>query len=66
MTSICEIIETIHLEAQSIDSIFRNKPRYLMSLYAKEGMKKMGLTFGLNLTSMNVRVPSCGVSSKGI
>jgi hypothetical protein len=61
MTSICEIIETIHLEAQSIDSIFRNKPRYLMSLYAKEGMKKMGLTFGLNLTSMNVRVPSSGV-----
>ncbi|MDY3326702.1 hypothetical protein PG299_02600 [Riemerella anatipestifer] len=53
-----EIVDIIYLEAQSIDSIFRNKPRYLMSLYAKEGMSKLNLTFGLNIIGMNFRVPS--------
>lgn len=58
MATLSDIIETIHLEAQSIDSIFRNKPRYLYGLYGKEGLKKLGLTFGTNIIGMNVRIPS--------
>ena len=57
-TSLFDIVETLHLEAQSIDSLFRNKPRYLYNLYAKEGLKKIGLTFGLNVKGMNFNVPS--------
>ena len=57
-TSLFDIVETLRLEAQTIDSLFRNKPRYLFNLYAKEGMKKIGLTFGLNVKGMNFYVPS--------
>lgn len=66
MTSLFEIVDAIHLEAQGIDSIFRNKPRYLMAMYAKEGMKKLGLTFGLNIKGMNIRIPSSCVVYKPI
>lgn len=58
MTSLFEIVETIHLESQNIDSLFRNKPRYEMNRHAKDGMKKIGLTFGLNVKGMNFKVPS--------
>lgn len=63
-TSLFDIVETLHLEAQSIDSLFRNKPRYLYNLYAKEGLKKIGLTFGLNVKGMNFNVPSSCVAYK--
>lgn len=58
MTSLFDIIETIYLESQQIDSIFRNKSRYMMGRYAKEGMKKLNLTFGMNIKGMNVQIPS--------
>lgn len=59
-----EIVDIIYLESQSIDSLFRNKPRYLISLYAKEGMSKLNLTFGLNIIGMNFTVPSSCVVYK--
>lgn len=63
MTSVQEIVEGIYLEAQSIDSIFRNKERYLMYKYAKDGLKKLNLTFAQNLKGMNFNIPiSCKVS----
>lgn len=57
-SSLKDIVESIYLEAQSIDSIFRNKERYMMYRYAKEGMKKLQLTFGLNIVGMNAIVPA--------
>ena len=58
MATLSDIIEKIHLEAQTPDSIFRNKPRYLYGIYGKEGLKKLGLTFGTNIIGMNMRIPS--------
>ena len=64
MGSIQEIVEGIYLEAQSIDSIFRNKERYLMYKYAKDGLRKLNLTFSQNLKGMNFHVPiSCKVQA---
>lgn len=64
MTTLFDIIETLHIESQQIDSIFRNKSRYLMARYAKEGMKKLNLTFGLGLKGFNLFVPSSCVVYK--
>ncbi|WP_294202995.1 hypothetical protein [uncultured Chryseobacterium sp.] len=58
MTSLFDIVETIYLQSQEIDSVFRNKSRYMMVLYAKEGMKRLNLTFAMNVKAMNVRIPS--------
>lgn len=57
-----DIIENIWLEAQDIDSLFRNKKRYMIVKYAKEGLKELQLTIATHINGMNVRVPqSCRV-----
>ena len=53
-----DIVGKIYLESQIDDSIFRNKPRFLMNLYAKEGMKKLNLTFGIHIKGINATIPS--------
>ena len=64
MTSIQEIVEGMYLEAQSIDSLFRNKERYLFYKYSKDALKKLNLTFSQNLKGMNFHVPiSCKVQA---
>lgn len=61
-TTLFDIIETLSIESQQIDSVFRNKPRFMMIRYAKEGMKRLNLTFGMNVKGMNVQIPaSCTV-----
>lgn len=44
-TTLHEIIEDIWMEAQDIDSIFRNKRRYMMVRYAKEGLRELEIKF---------------------
>jgi hypothetical protein len=61
-TTIQDVVEEIFLESQSIDSIFRNKERYLMYRYAKTGLNKLNLSFASNLKGLNVDIPfSCKV-----
>lgn len=61
-TTIQDVVEEIYLESQSIDSIFRNKERYLMYRYAKTGLNKLNLSFASNLKGLNVDIPfSCKV-----
>lgn len=61
-TTIQDIVDEIYLEAQSIDSLFRNKERFLMYKYAKDGLNKLNLSFASNLKGMNIEVPmSCKV-----
>lgn len=61
-TSIQDVVEEIYLESQSIDSLFRNKERYLMYRYAKMGLNKLNLSFASNLKGLNVEIPfSCKV-----
>lgn len=61
-TTLHDIIEEIHLESQDIDSIFRNKKRYMMARYAISGLQELNLTFATNLATMNVEIPtSCKV-----
>lgn len=63
MPTLKDIVETIYTEAQSPDSIFRNKERWVMYRYAKQALDKFNLTFGQNLKGMNVHIPfSCKVS----
>lgn len=57
-----DIIENIWLETQDIDSIFRNKKRYMIVKYAKEGLKELQMTFATHINAMNFKVPpSCRV-----
>lgn len=58
MASVQDIVEGLYLESQSIDSIIRNKERYLMYKHAKDGLKRLNLTFGQNLKGMNFIVPA--------
>lgn len=61
-TSIKDVVEEIFLESQSLDSIFRNKERYLMYRYAKYGLNKLNLSFASNLKAINTEIPfSCKV-----
>lgn len=61
-TTIQDVVEEIYLEAQSEDSIFRNKPKYLMYRYAKSGLNKLNLSFASSLVAINTEVPfSCKV-----
>ena len=61
-TTLHDIIEDIHLEAQDGDSIFRNKKRYNMVRYAKEGLQELEMTFATHLRGMNVEIgTSCKV-----
>lgn len=61
-TTIKDIVEEIYLESQSIDSIFRNKERFLMYKYAKTGLNKLNLSFASNLKGLNIEIPfSCKV-----
>lgn len=62
MATLQDIIDIIDLESKSIDSLFRNKPRYMMGIYAREGMKALNLTVGTHILGMNFTVPgSCRV-----
>lgn len=58
MTTLFDIIESIHLQSKEIDSLFRNKPRYRIVQLAKEGMQKLNLTFATHVKGMNVQIPS--------
>lgn len=61
-TTLHEVIEDIWLEAQDIDSIFRNKKRYMMIKYAKDGLKELQMTFATHIMGINARVPmSCRI-----
>ena len=57
-----DIVEDIFLEAQDPDSIFRNKKRYNIVRYGRQGLQELGLTFATHLKGMNVTIPtSCRV-----
>ena len=58
MTNLQSVIETISLESQTVGSMFFGKPRYMIGRYAKLGMQKLNLTFGMHIKGMNVNVPS--------
>lgn len=61
-TTLHDIIEDIYLESQDIDSIFRNKKRYNMVRYGKEGLQELEMTFATHLKAMNVEIPtSCKI-----
>lgn len=60
--TIQDVVEEIYIESQSIDSLFRNKERFLMYRYAKMGLNKLNLSFASNLKGLNVDIPfSCKV-----
>ena len=57
-----DIVEDIYLEAQDVDSIFRNKKRYNIVRYGRQGLQELGMTFATHLKGMNVEIPaSCRV-----
>ena len=58
MKTLHEIIENIWLETQDIDSVFRNKKRYMVVKYAKDGLKELQLTFATHFAAINTRIPS--------
>lgn len=58
MKTLHEIIENIWLETQDIDSVFRNKKRYMIVKHAKEGLKELQLTFATHIAAMNTQISS--------
>lgn len=62
MKTLHEIVENIWLETQDIDSVFRNKKRYMIVKHAKEGLKELQLTFATHVAGMNTQIPaSCKI-----
>ena len=58
MTTLFDVVERINLEKKEIDSIFRNKSRHMINLYAKEGLSRLGMSFALNIHGWTVNVPA--------
>lgn len=62
MPTLKDIIDEIEMEASTIDSIFRNKSRFMMSKFGRVGLKKLSLTFSTGLRGMNAEIPaSCQI-----
>ena len=62
MPNLKDIIDEIMIEASTSTSIFRNAEKFMVDKYAKEGIKKLNLTFARSIKGMNVNVPiSCKV-----
>ena len=60
MITLFDVVERINLEKKEIDSIFRNKSRHMINLYAKEGLGRLGMSFALNIHGWTVNVPIQG------
>ena len=58
MNTLHEIVENIWLDTQDIDSVFRNKKRYMIVKHAKEGLKELQMTFATHISAMNTNIPS--------
>jgi len=58
MITLFDVVERINLEKKEIDSIFRNKSRHMINLYAKEGLGRLGMSFALNIHGWTVSVPA--------
>lgn len=55
-----DIVDEIYLETQDIDSIFRNKKRYNIVRYARQGLQELDMTFATHLKAISFEVPpSC-------
>lgn len=60
--SLRDVIDDIYIESKDSDSIFRNKKRYNMLRYGREGLQELNMTFATHLKGMNVEIPtSCRV-----
>ena len=58
MITLFDVVERINLEKKGIDSVFRNKSRHMINLYAKEGLGRLGMSFALNIHGWTVSVPA--------
>lgn len=62
MPTLKDITEEIIIEGTNPTSIFRHAEKFMVDKYAKEGLKKLNLTFARSVKGMNITVPiSCRV-----
>lgn len=58
MTTLYDITESVFLEAQNDESLFRGKKRIWINNYAKEGLSELNMTLANHVRAMNVQIPS--------
>lgn len=62
MATLKDIIDEIEIEGTTSDSVFRNKTRFMLTKYARVGLKKLNLTFSTGVRGMNAAIPlSCTI-----
>lgn len=52
-----EFIDELLLEFQEIDSIFRNKKRYIILKHARRGLHELNMSFATHVQAMSIEVP---------